>query len=65
MPTDTVCPWLDEPLQRLQELPRGTTLTAVAANAGVPLPWLSKFVAGKYSSPNILYVYRLHSYLTK
>lgn len=58
-----LCPWLADTFALLEKLPRKVKLGEVAAGSGVPLPWLSKFHAGKFKYPNIIYVYRLYQYL--
>jgi hypothetical protein len=65
MPENTICPWIDDTLQLLSKLPRNVQAKDVAAAAGVPVSWLSKFQAGKFKAPNIYYIYRLHKYLTQ
>ncbi len=63
MNTETLCPWLDDTLDLVKKVPRDVSLTDIAISSAVPLTWLSKFVNGKFKTPNIFYVYRLHQYL--
>lgn len=61
--TADACPWLDDVRTALAALPRDVSQRDIAIATGIPESWLSKFMADKYDSPKIHYIYRLAKYL--
>lgn len=61
-PTDKeLCPWAVQARDAILALPMSTSQRDVAAATGIPEAWLSKFLNGKIKSPDINYIYKLHT----
>lgn len=59
------CPWVDDTRAAILALPRDTRQRDISIATGIPESWLSKFINGKVKSPDIRYVYALHSLYVK